>query len=89
MISPFASASPLPIGGASPAVSSIWVADVRGVGSAVVDEARADMRRIMSAAVVVGIVVIEVARRYRRVESLAAAARPDLYHAATGALARV
>jgi hypothetical protein len=71
--------------GASPAISR--TASVR-VRIAIIDIARtADARRIMTAVVVVGIIIGEIARSYRQVRPSAAATILDLNHIIPGAFA--
>jgi hypothetical protein len=71
--------------GASLAVSLIINADVVGVGIAIVDIAATDTRRIMTAAVVVGVIVGDI-WNYGQVEPWAAAGTTlDLDHMTPGA----
>jgi hypothetical protein len=66
--------------GASAAVSRIIPALVVVEGIAIVDKARAYMGRIIAAAVVVGVIIVEIAWSYGQVKPRAAAAILDLNH---------
>ena len=72
--------------GAWAAVSWMITASV-GVRITIVDIARTDMRRIMTAVVVVGPIIGEIARSYRQVRPWAAATMLDLNHIIPGAFA--
>ncbi len=80
-------ASAVPIR-ASAAVSPIIKTSVGGVGIAVVDEAGTYMGRIIAAAVVVGIIVVAIARSYRHVRPWDAATIFDLDHIVARGLCR-
>jgi hypothetical protein len=73
--------------GAYTAVSLIITASSVVVRVTVVDIARTDMRRIMTAVVVVGPIIGEIARSYRQVRPWAAATMLDLNHIIRGAFA--
>ena len=72
--------------GASAAVSRIITASVV-VRITIVDIARSDMRRKITAVVVVGPIIGEIARSYRQVRPWAAATMLDLNHIIRGAFA--
>ncbi len=73
--------------GAYSAVSLIITASSVVVRITIVDIARTDMRRIMTAVVVVGPIIGEIARSYRQVRPWAAATMLDLNHIIRGAFA--
>jgi hypothetical protein len=81
-IAPIVDASPVPFG-ASVAIS-------RGIGGSVIvdgiiiDVARTDMRRIITAAVVIGKIIAGIARTYPQINPWAAATIFDLNHIIPG-----
>ena len=73
--------------GAHAAVSLIITASSVVVRITIVDIARTDMRRIITAVVVIGPIIGEIARSYRQVRPWAAATMLDLNHIIRGAFA--
>jgi hypothetical protein len=73
--------------GAYAAVSLIITASSVGVRITIVDIARTDMRRIMTAVVIVGPIIGEITRSYRQVRPWAVATMLDLNHIISGAFA--